>query len=110
MTILWIPCLKKNNVINKFKQRASFKDYVKNDSLIRKTLNEFFITKIDDREFKGNDWYFYDHSITGEKGFLTYLPLDGLNKGKHTLFINRQSLENDSLRVRGNGVIHFYVN
>jgi len=100
---------KKNDVILKLRQK-SYIEYMKNDSLIQKTLNEFFITKIDDQEFSDSDWYFHDHSITGEKGFLTYLPLDKLVKGKHTLFINRLHLVEKNLKVYGNGVIHFYIN
>ncbi|RMD98832.1 MAG: hypothetical protein D6814_06740 [Calditrichaeota bacterium] len=69
------------------KRAASFSTIMKNDSLINQALNEAFHIKIDQVPMAHSGWYWHKHYITGEQGFLTYVPLDGIEYGEHKLLL-----------------------
>ena len=100
---------RKHQVQTSFK-RKTLRNFQRNDSLLQKAFNEFLKIKIDDRPFENNDWYFHKHPITGEAGFLTYLPLNNFTSGKHTLFIDHVRLVENNLQIRRRERITFYIN
>ena len=105
-----LDSLFRKNRVTPYLKRASRDVFHKNDSLMQKTFNEFFEVSIDKKPYNNNTWFFHDHHITGEKGFLTYLPIDSLSTGKHLLIIDRMHLVGDSLKSYRRGKIYFYKN
>ncbi len=98
------------NGVKKFLRERTLENYYKNDSLIQKALNEFFTVEIDNRSVGTTEWYLHRHYKTGEYGFLTYIPVSNLPKGRHALLVKAKHISNGIMKERVKGIIPFYLN
>ena len=81
-----------DSLVKKYSVQSDFKvndisDLARNDSLWQNALNDLFNLKIDRERLENLQWYKYKHPQTGEIGFVTYVPVDSLPKGPHTLYL-----------------------
>ncbi len=81
-----------------------------NDSLIQKSISQFFSLYLDLKPVETNKWYFARHYLTNEEGFLTYMPLQSLKKGMHKLDIYFWEKRDGKMRQRFLDQIEFYLN
>ncbi len=64
-------------------------------------LAQLFDIRIDDLEYQDLDFVLYQHPNRGEKGLLTYIPLDSLAYGKHQLIIQyKEDYEAENFVIR----------
>ena len=103
--------LKKHHVnLDKKKRNYWFyeKSFSKNDSLIQNTLSDFFNVYIDDKYSDHLMWYYYKHPKTNQQGFLSYIPIDHLDKGRHKIDLKTTVLIKDSMQQNILESIHFF--
>ncbi len=100
---------RKNNA-KRILTRKSIENFHRNDSLIQKSLNEFFTVQIDNKTIEKTGWYLHKHPKTGEVGFLTYIPVSDLPKGMHNLIIKVRHLKNGVISEYIKNTIPFYLN
>jgi hypothetical protein len=81
----------------------------KNDTLLQTALNMFLQLKIDNKLYDNNSWFFHKHPVTGENGFLTYIPTDSISAGNHDLYINMHLLSDKEFKLSTRKVIPFFV-
>ncbi len=71
--------------------------YLQRDSLMTIAFSSFFTVYIDKQVQRNPYWYQYQHPITKEHGFVTYLSLDSIQSGNHYLELWVQGIEADTL-------------
>lgn len=52
------------------------------------TIKNFHHVLIDDRQVEIDKWFFHYNVKTSQRGYLTYIPIDSLARGIHTLRVN----------------------
>ncbi|WP_350291885.1 hypothetical protein [uncultured Croceitalea sp.] len=77
-----IPVFKNDSVRSTFFKSQSVK--------YQATLNQLFIVELNDQKLDSIKWDRYKHPKTGEEGYLTYIGVDSLNKGRNTMHVRRR--------------------
>ncbi len=98
---------RKNNVKLLIKNKT-VDNYKMNDTLIQKSLDEFFVLKIDGKKVEKNNWFLHKHFKTDEMGFVSYIPIFDLPEGKHILMISMNILQKGVFVEKIKSVIPFF--
>ncbi len=64
--------------------------YKKQLATYQATLNKLFIVELNQQRLDSIRWDRYKHPKTGEEGYLTYIGVDTLQKGRNTLNVKRR--------------------
>ncbi|MCH8318383.1 MAG: hypothetical protein IIA88_07775, partial [Bacteroidetes bacterium] len=62
----------------------------KANKLALKCLSSLYSIYINDSLYKKAEFFFYKHPNKGEKGIITYLPTEGLPKGRNTMEVKKK--------------------
>ncbi len=61
--------------------------YDKRSDTYNTAINKLFKVKIDNKQLDNLKWTRYKHPLSDEEGYLSYIPVDSLNNGRHALVV-----------------------
>jgi len=73
-------------------------------------ISKIYTVSIDSIRLQTQDYVFYQHPNSGEKGLLTGINTNSLENGKHKLIIQKKSLDNGTIKTGEKIEIPFFKN
>jgi len=69
------------------------------ESLKAASIDEFLTSKLNEKLMEGMDWLFYDHPVTGERGFVSYIDMEDMPSGKYFIELSIKEDRNGALET-----------
>jgi hypothetical protein len=78
----------KKQELPRFKTDSLRSDFYENRAVTYNTaINRLYRVRMDDKPLDSLKWQRYKHPFSGEEGYLSYIAIDSLSKGRHAIVV-----------------------